>query len=124
MRQPIYLDILFLLNMLVTFLLLSAASHLAAVRTKRWRMILAVLLGGVFSLLIFVRLNPFESFFEAYYRICTLCRRILAKGKSTDFFQMRRMLFLRKFSFRRIYDGGMAVLSRAGNGLSKRRALF
>ena len=33
MRQPIYLDILFLLNMLVTFLLLSAASHLAAVRT-------------------------------------------------------------------------------------------
>lgn len=48
MRQPIYLDILFLLNMLVTFLLLSAASHLAAVRTKRWRMILAVLLGGVF----------------------------------------------------------------------------
>ena len=46
------------------------------------------------------------------------------KGKSTVFFQMRRMLFLRKLSFRRIYDGGMAVLSRAGNGLSKRRALF
>ena len=100
MRQPIYLDILFLLNMLVTFLLLSAASHLAAVRTKRWRMILAVLLGGVFSLLIFVRLNPFESFFVNLTTGFALCAAVFwQKGKVRIFFKCAACFFFASFLF-------------------------
>lgn len=100
MRQPIYLDILFLLNMLVTFLLLSAASHLASVRTKRWRMILAVLLGGVFSLLIFVRLNPFESFFVKLTTGFALCAAVFwQKGKVRFFFKCAACFFFASFLF-------------------------
>jgi len=100
MRQPIYLDILFLLNMLVTFLLLCAASRLAAVKTKRWRMLLAVLLGGVFSLLIFVRLNSFESFFIKLFTGFALCGTVFwQKGKMRLFLKCAACFFFASFLF-------------------------
>lgn len=100
MRQPIYLDILFLLNMLVTFLLLCAAFRLAAVKTKRWRMLLAVLLGGVFSLLIFVRLNSFESFFIKLFTGFALCGTVFwQKGKMRLFLKCAACFFFASFLF-------------------------
>ena len=87
MRQTIYLDILFLLNMLVTFLLLCAAEKMAAIKTKRWRLLLAVLLGGIFSLFIFIKMNPFETFFVKVSTGFLLCAvAFLQKKTGLDFY--------------------------------------
>lgn len=48
----IYLDVLFLLNFFITWLLLMATVKLMNAPKKRWRLLCGSLLGGVFSLLI------------------------------------------------------------------------
>lgn len=98
MKQPIYLDILFLLNMLVTFLLTEAAAHLSSVQTKRRRTLLAALLGGAFSLLIFVRMNAAESFFVKLFTGLTLCfTAFYQRGKGRLFLKCAASFFLRAF---------------------------
>ncbi|MDR1464109.1 MAG: sigma-E processing peptidase SpoIIGA [Oscillospiraceae bacterium] len=58
MSEVIYADVLIAINIFVTYLLLAASSLLSAVPAKRWRMLLAALLGGVSALLIFLPPSP------------------------------------------------------------------
>lgn len=56
----IYLDVLVLLNLFVTFFLFQAAAKLLNYRPNRWRLLGGTLLGGVYSLLILFELNTAE----------------------------------------------------------------
>ena len=53
MKNVIYIDVLIVLNIIVTFLLLSATSRLLKLSPHWWRYLLGSLLGGLFSLIIF-----------------------------------------------------------------------
>ncbi|MCL2580294.1 MAG: sigma-E processing peptidase SpoIIGA [Oscillospiraceae bacterium] len=67
METPLYLDVLLVINYLVTALLLAGMSRLLGTAIPRRRMIGAALLGAVGSLVIFL---PFTSFFAMLgYRV-------------------------------------------------------
>ncbi len=54
MKQVIYVDVLFALNMLLSFFLLAASARLAGERAALWRMVLGSVLGGAASLTVFL----------------------------------------------------------------------
>jgi len=54
LHEIIYIDVLVAINVFVTYLLLATSVLLSAVQTKRWRLLVASLLGGAASLLIFL----------------------------------------------------------------------
>jgi len=58
--MTIYLDVLVLLNLFVTFFLFKAAARMMNVSPNRWRMLAGTLLGGVYSLLILFDLTRAE----------------------------------------------------------------
>ncbi len=53
----IYADILFLLNLLITYILLICTAMFFKIPLKRFRILLASLLGGIYSLSILVHIN-------------------------------------------------------------------
>jgi len=54
----IYIDVLVAINIFVTWLLLACSVFFSAVQARRWRLLLASLLGGAGSLLIFLPPAP------------------------------------------------------------------
>ena len=58
LSEVIYADVLVAINIFVTYLLLAASVLFSAVQAKRWRLLLASLLGGAASLLIFLPPAP------------------------------------------------------------------
>jgi len=54
LSEVIYVDVLVAINIFVTYLLLAASVLFSAVQVKRWRLLVASLLGGVASLAIFL----------------------------------------------------------------------
>lgn len=56
----IYLDVLILLNIFVSFFLFQATARLMNLRLGKWRLLAGSLLGGVYSLLILFELNSLE----------------------------------------------------------------
>ncbi len=70
MKQVIYVDVLFALNMIVSFLLINAAGMLCRERPKTLRVLAGSLLGGVYSLSIF--LPSLHTVFVLLFRIVFL----------------------------------------------------
>lgn len=58
MGNVVYLDILIVLNIFVTFFLILGTRKLLHCRLKRWRMLVGSALGGFFSLSILLELSP------------------------------------------------------------------
>lgn len=107
MRQTVYLDILLLLNILVTYLLLTAAKLLSGVETRRYRMVLSVLLGGAFSFLIFLKCSPFEEFAVKLLTGFSLtAAAFYQKKKSRLYWRVTACFFLSCF----LFAGFMMVL--------------
>lgn len=52
MQQVIYVDVLIVLNILITYLLLLAASHILRTEPSSGRMLMGCFLGGIYSLVI------------------------------------------------------------------------
>ena len=52
MEQIIYVDILFIVNFLITYLLLLTTMKLMKSDEKRWRMLIGAFFGGIYSLII------------------------------------------------------------------------
>ena len=50
MSNVIYVDILLLINLLVNFLMLSAAGLLVKTPTRSWRILLSAAIGAIYSL--------------------------------------------------------------------------
>ena len=62
MNNVIYVDILLMINLLVNFLMLSAAGLLVKAPTRSWRMLISACVGAAYSLIIFLPdMNPFFS---------------------------------------------------------------
>ena len=58
MTDIVYIDVLVAINIFATYLLLAASVFLSAVQAKRYRLLLASLLGGASALLIFLPPAP------------------------------------------------------------------
>lgn len=57
----IYVDVLFIINFFITFLLLSITSRLAKRSVRTFRLVIGSALGGAYSLIILVSLPPYVS---------------------------------------------------------------
>ncbi len=57
MQNTIYVDVLILLNIFITYCLLLSTKLLLNLNTEKWRIISASVLGGMFSLVIFIDFN-------------------------------------------------------------------
>ena len=64
----IYIDVLFILNLWVDFLLLSATARLRGLSVKRWRLLLGAGMGALFSVVLF--LPPLIWWQAALVRVC------------------------------------------------------
>lgn len=53
MKQVVYIDVLFVLNMFINYLLLLLTVRLTHIEATRWRLLGGAALGGVYALLIF-----------------------------------------------------------------------
>ena len=60
MTTTIYLDILILINLFVTYFLLLDTQKLMNLRLKKWRVLLGTLMGGAYSLLILWEVSALE----------------------------------------------------------------
>lgn len=100
MRQIIYLDVLLLLNLLVTFLLLMATSLLTSHPLPRSRLLIASLMGSIFSLFIFLKCSPLEEFFlKISSGLLLAFAAFYQKGKSRLFWRAAAGFFLVSFLF-------------------------
>lgn len=54
MQQVIYVDVLVILNLIITFFLLLATELFTKEKGKRWRLFLGALAGGIYSLQVFL----------------------------------------------------------------------
>lgn len=59
LKTVIYADILIVVNLIVNYLLLRAASVIAGCQYKTWRIVISSAAGGLFSLIIFIDNIPF-----------------------------------------------------------------
>ena len=71
LKQVIYVDVLFALNMIVSFLLIKAAGALCREKPKTLRVLIGSLLGGFYSLSIF--LPSLHTAFVLFARTVFLC---------------------------------------------------
>lgn len=63
MQEIIYIDVLFILNFFVTYLLLLTTKYLLKREAKLWRLLLGAMAGGAYSFIILVpQVNSFFSF--------------------------------------------------------------
>ena len=67
MNNVIYVDILLMINLLVNFLMLSAAGLLVKAPTRSWRMLISACVGAAYSLIIF--LPDMNLFFSIALRV-------------------------------------------------------
>lgn len=110
----IYVDSLFLLNMIIDYLLLLAAGRLAGETLRRRQYFLAGLLGGLYAVLIFV--PQFEFLNHPLCRgACGLLMVLIAYGSSTRLLRQSIIFLLLTFAF----GGGVLAISMlGGDGLS------
>lgn len=57
MKQVIYIDILFVINLFINYLILLLTVKITHIRSSRWRILGGAALGGIYSLLIFTPIN-------------------------------------------------------------------
>ena len=67
MSNVIYVDILLMINLLVNFLMLSAAGLLVKTPTRSWRIFISAAIGAAYSLIIF--LPDMNLFFSIALRV-------------------------------------------------------
>lgn len=88
MKQVIYVDVLFALNMLVSFILIKASSSLCREKPHTLRVLIGSLLGGVYSLSIF--LPSLHTAFVLLARLiflCIVCLCVFGFGSVRRFFR-------------------------------------
>ena len=120
MRQVIYVDSLIFLNTVVTFLLLLAVRQFSGVKTSEKRLLLASLLGGASSLVIFI--PRMGALFSAAYK-AAVCGTIVFVA----FFAKDGKKYLKCtgiFVFLTfLYAGAMCFLSQISGGVSYRNGV-
>lgn len=100
MKQTIYIDVLVVLNIFVNYFLLLETSFLSKEKTKRIRLLLSSILGGVYSLIILVPKMPLSL--SIFLKILFSITIILAAFKIANlkhFFRLFAIFFAVNFIF-------------------------
>lgn len=64
MTKTIYADVLFLINFIINYLILFTAAHIGAIQLRRWRLIVAAMLGAIYGVAVFL---PMLSFLTSLF---------------------------------------------------------
>ncbi len=100
MKTVIYADVLITVNFIVNYLLLRAVSVLFSIKHSTFRLLLSSLLGGFYSLIIFVENIPTYLNFAINILILSLLVLIAFKLKNIkDFMRYLMAFFLSNFLF-------------------------
>ena len=105
--MTVYADILVLVNFVVDYFLISLSGYFLHTKPKLWRIVLSAVVGGVFSLYIFLPQTNF--FIQSLVQIlmCTLLTFIAFGFKNLkSFFQSTAVLFCVNFA----YSGAMIAI--------------
>lgn len=107
MGMQVYADVLVVLNLIVDYFLLSAAARLLHINPPFWRQLIAAILGGISSLIIFL---PTQGFVLELFIQLSVC--IIMSYTAFGFVSLRR--FVRAaavlFGVTFGYGGGMMAL--------------
>lgn len=100
MRNVVYIDVLFVLNLFINYFILLAAGRLLRVGVSRWRLFCGALLGGLYSLFIFIPDVNFLLSLAA--KLIFSLSIVLAAFKNTSirlFFKLLGSFYLINFAF-------------------------
>ncbi len=100
MKTVIYADILVVLNIMVNYLLLRAVSALLGAQRNPIRLLLSSLIGGAFSLVIFIENIPF--LLNLFLKIFVMSAMVILAfniRKISDFLKNSAAFFLCNFAF-------------------------
>lgn len=107
MKQVIYIDVLFVLNFFITYFLIFTTKHLLKTSAVQWRMILAAVLGGAYSLIIL--LPEMHFLLSGLLKIISACIIVAAAFRFSNFVSfLKGVAFFFTASF--IYVGVMIAL--------------
>ena len=96
--MKVYLDLLFILNFLLDFIILSAVNYILRRNVKQGRILLGSLIGTVTLLILFIKLSNFELLL--YKLIISVVMIIGTFGyKDLNYFIKNLLYFSINFSF-------------------------
>lgn len=100
MKTVIYADILIVVNLIVNYLLLRATSVILGAERNAVRLLVSSLLGGVFSLIIFIEnIPPFLNILIKFAFLTVMVCVAFRIGKISDFLKNFAAFFLCNFAF-------------------------
>ncbi len=103
----VYADILILVNFTVDYFLLLLTSRFLHKKPRLWRLLLSALVGGLFSLYIFVpQTNFFVEITVHIFMCCIMCLIAFGMHGVKDFFRCVVVLFAVNFA----YSGAMIAV--------------
>lgn len=106
LKTTIYLDVLFLINLYITYILLKASFRLINVKVKRRRLVLSSFLGGAFSLIILLELNFIELLAIRLLMGLSLVYLSLGRCKLTLFLKASFIFYIVNF----VFGGGIFLI--------------
>ncbi len=103
-NMVVYADILFVVNLIVDFFLLKVTLKIIKIKPKGWRLVLASVLGGLFSFYIFLPKSPFLVELSVHVIMNAVMMLLCVGFKSAKFF-LRSVIV--NFAVTCIYGGSM-----------------
>lgn len=105
--MTVYADILFIINLIVDYFLLRLTSLILHLKPRLWRQMLGAVIGGIFSLYIFLPQSHPAVELSAHIIMCAILSFITFGFKSlVDFFRTSVVLYAINFA----YSGAMIAL--------------
>lgn len=97
--QVIYADVLVATNVLVDYLLLRASAAVMSVRVKPWRLLAASVIGGAYSLVIFVQLPVAAAAALKIAAVAAMVAAAFGVGTPRGFFRSTAVFLLANLVF-------------------------
>ena len=90
MKQVVYVDVLFVLNLFINYFLLLSVAKIMRFSAKRWRILCGALLGGAYSLMIF--LPTVATWFSVLLKMIFSVTLVLTSFKFNSFKHFLKLL--------------------------------
>lgn len=111
--RTVYIDILFLTNLIVDYLLLLVTAEFASRPCRRWKLLCAAALGGLFAVLVFFQ--PLEGWLALPFRLlvcCALCGVAYDRPPPRELFRLALVFLMVTLAF----GGVVFALAYLGDG--------
>lgn len=111
--RTVYIDILFATNLIVDYLLLLVTAKFASRPCRRWKLLCAAALGGLFAVLVFFQ--PLEGWLALPFRLlvcCALCGIAYDRPPPRELFRLALVLLAVTMAF----GGVVFALAYLGDG--------